>query len=105
MSRSEPPYSMMHLNVIPIEINVIPSNCTDYDVRLVDGDTANEGKVLLCINGVWGTLCHSSLNTIDAAVICSTAGYPNGYKINNSMCLHTLLHACRRINICYWSIF
>ena len=61
-----------------IDINVTPSNCTDYDVRLVDGDTTNEGKVLMCINGVWGTLCHSSLNTIDAAVICATAGYPKG---------------------------
>ena len=47
-------------------------------MRLVDGDTANEGKVLICINGVWGTLCHSTLTLIDVAVICSTAGYPRG---------------------------
>ena len=47
-------------------------------MRLVDGDTANEGKVLMCINGVWGALCHSGLSTVDAAVICVTAGYQKG---------------------------
>ena len=56
-------------------------DCTDYDVQLVNGSTPNEGKVLICINGVWGTLCDNSINNVDAAVICNQLGYTGGkYK-------------------------
>lgn len=53
-------------------------NCTDYDVQLVGGITANEGKVLMCLNGVWGTLCDQTFNSTDAQVVCYQAGYSGG---------------------------
>ena len=51
------------------------SHCADYDVRLVDGATANEGKVQMCINGVWGIVCLNSLYIFDIGVICYQLGY------------------------------
>ena len=59
-------------------------NCTDYDVQLVGGATANEGKVLMCLNGVWGTLCDQAFNATDAQVVCHQAGYSGGIS-----CLHS----------------
>ena len=61
-----------------IDIGVMHFNCTDYDVQLVNGSTANEGKVLICINGVWGTLCDDYINNVDAGVICTQLGYRGG---------------------------
>ena len=58
-----------------LDTNVTASNCTDYDVQLVDGTTANEGKVLICINGVWGTVCDNEISSSDITVICRQLGY------------------------------
>uniref|UniRef100_A0A1X7V0V9 SRCR domain-containing protein n=1 Tax=Amphimedon queenslandica TaxID=400682 RepID=A0A1X7V0V9_AMPQE len=65
-------------SVICQDINVAHANCTDYDVQLVGGTTANEGKVLMCLNGVWGTLCDQTFNSTDAEIVCYQAGYSGG---------------------------
>ena len=61
--------------LIIIDINVTDSHCTDYDVRLVDGASPNEGKVQMCINGVWGVVCLRYLYTHDVGVICHQLGF------------------------------
>ena len=38
----------------------VPSNCTDGDIRLVGGSTSNEGRVEICVNNVWGTICYGN---------------------------------------------
>ena len=60
------------------DLNVTHSNCTDYDVQLVDGPSLNEGRVIMCINGVWGTLCDSYFSYNDVGVICLELGYQRG---------------------------
>ena len=62
-------------------MNTVYSNCTDFDVRLVDGDSPNEGKVQICVNGVWGLLCSRSVDRNDARVVCSELGYQTGGKL------------------------
>lgn len=61
-----------------LDINVPHSNCTDFDVILVGRETSNEGKVLMCLNGVWGTFCDNFFSGIDAGVVCNSAGYTKG---------------------------
>lgn len=52
--------------------------CTDFDVRLVNGSTVNplEGRVEVCINNAWGTVCDTGFSVNDAEVICSQLGHP-----------------------------
>ena len=44
--------------------------CVDGDVRLVDGPNVREGRVEVCINRAWGTVCDELFNDADAKVIC-----------------------------------
>ena len=51
------------------------ANCTTGKVRLQGGVKSNEGRVELCINNVWGSICDYGWNTNDAAVVCNQLGY------------------------------
>ena len=49
--------------------------CTTGPLRLVGGNIPNEGRVEICLNNVWGTVCDDGWSTTDAAVVCRQLGY------------------------------
>ena len=72
--------------------------CVDGSVRLENGSIAQEGRVEVCVNGVWGTICSSGWDKNDALVVCRVLGYANSGKL-----LHKFLQIvfrARNINQC-----
>ena len=57
--------------------------CTTGDLRLAGtGAFANQGRVEVCNNGAWGTVCDDFWGTVDASVACRQLGFSR-----NSECL------------------
>ncbi|XP_064397907.1 deleted in malignant brain tumors 1 protein-like isoform X2 [Halichondria panicea] len=51
-------------------------NCIEGALRMVDGSSYNEGRVEVCSNGRWGTVCGDGWTEREAALVCSRLGYP-----------------------------
>ena len=52
----------------------LASPCLQGSVRLLGG-TATQGRVEICNDNVWGTVCDNFWDTTDAEVICGQLGY------------------------------
>ena len=64
--------------------------CQDDDIRLRDGRSSAEGRVEICFNNQWGTVCGGSWDAADAAVVCTQLGFPSEGKlvsITSKVCL------------------
>ena len=54
-----------------VDLDLEPLNCVDGDVRLVNSNTSQEGRLQVCFNRVWGTVCNDRFDSDDARVVCS----------------------------------
>ena len=50
-------------------------------MRLVDGTTEYKGRIELCYNGEWGTVCNDGINDFAAEVVCRQLGLPLNSEI------------------------
>ena len=49
--------------------------CTDGQVRIVGSSNPSFGRVEVCVNQTWGTICDSAWNDNAASVICKQQGF------------------------------
>lgn len=56
-------------------IIIVAPHCNEADVRLIDGLTSHDGRVEICLHGVWGSVCDDFWDVRDARVVCRQMGY------------------------------
>ena len=80
--------------LLTIAITIQPiAPCANGQLRLAAGNIVNEGRVEICINNVWGTVCDDGWSSTDAAVVCQQLGFS------------TTSNEIKFRNECHWSQF
>ena len=60
---------------IHTDISTPPGNCSHGELRLMGGENLVEGRVEICINNAWGTVCDNRFRREEALVICRQLGH------------------------------
>ncbi len=74
-STSSCPLQQSDAGVVCQAIATEKDNCSDGQVRLVNGSNILEGRIEMCINKAWGSVCDDSFSEDDSNVICKELGY------------------------------
>ena len=65
-------------------LTALGTACTHGQIRLVGGLNNRTGRVEICVDGNWGTVCDDGWNYNDARVACRQLGFPTIGKIKNA---------------------
>ena len=57
------------------ELSYYHAACKDGDLHLMDGNTTREGRMEICYDNVYGTVCDDQWGPLDAAVACRQLGF------------------------------
>ena len=80
---------------MPAAFDTEASNCTPGEGRLIGSDDGDEGRLEVCVNGAWGTVCGDEFDSSDAAVACATVkGFSGSGK--RTLTLNTKLELALR---------
>lgn len=81
-------------------VSTVSKVCSHGSVRLVDGRTNYTGRLEICINGVWGTVCNDNQwrRYGNARIACRQMNLPGGRKYSDILILHCSFY------IIYYSI-
>ena len=65
---------------------VLIIGCSHGSIRLRNGTASMNGRVEVCLNGHWGTVCDHFWTTIDANVACRQLGYSGSGWLQCLLC-------------------
>ena len=66
-------HSCLHVEDAGVRCLGNASTCREGDIRLQDG--YNQGRIEICYNNLWGTVCDDSWGNVDAQVACKQLGF------------------------------
>ena len=75
--------SLIAIVTVVVSLAATQPGCNhDGDVRLVKGTTLQEGRLEICIDSNWSTVCNDDWSNRDSWVVCRQLGYnENGIKL------------------------
>ena len=62
-------------NRIPMYVPPCVVHCTPGEIRLKGSSIPRQGRVEVCVNGTWGTICDDFWDNRDASAVCRQLGY------------------------------
>ena len=60
-------------------ISTVHSNCTSGDLRLAGGVSPESGRLEMCVNQAWGTVCNRNFRQREAVLACRELGFQPFY--------------------------
>ena len=89
----------MPLSIMKESIIIFILACEEGELRLVEGHSVTNGRVEICIEERWGTVCGDSWDIVEVEVICRQLDYlESGRNFNlftlSFICTHACMHAC-----------
>ena len=79
--KDSPGRILNHCIVTVFLVSVFNSGCIDESVRL-QGPVSTEGRVEVCLDNRWGSVCETGWDDTDAAVVCTELALPSTGKPN-----------------------
>ena len=77
------------ISCIHAEFTGAAANCTDGELRLSGGNSSRQGRVEVCYERQWGTVCDDLWGTNDAKVACRQLGFSSlGKSVKTAVCCH-----------------
>ncbi len=96
MLSSSPPWVTNYLGALFHFLYVHPV-CQNGDIRLQGGSNASEGRVEVCNENRWGTVCDDGWSTQDAQVACNQLGFA-GQGNRNRPLIYRAISSCQITN-------
>ena len=76
--------SRIHLSQRSLFLSLsLSAACRNGDLRLQGSSIQSRGRVEICHNNMWGTICDNSWSSLDARIVCKQLGFSQIGEIDN----------------------